>query len=65
MGPLLALAIYIVIMDFGEYWRHRFRHTFGRWWALHSVHYAQTRMTSGPMTGTMGRTMSSPPPGSA
>ena len=43
--PLLALAAYIVVMDFGEYWRHRFQHTFGWWWALHSVHHAQTQMT--------------------
>jgi sterol desaturase/sphingolipid hydroxylase (fatty acid hydroxylase superfamily) len=43
--PLLALLIYIVILDFGEYWRHRFQHTFGWWWALHSVHHAQKQMT--------------------
>lgn len=43
--PLLALVIYIIILDFGEYWRHRFQHTVGWWWALHSVHHAQTQMT--------------------
>jgi sterol desaturase/sphingolipid hydroxylase (fatty acid hydroxylase superfamily) len=43
--PLLALAIYIVVLDFGEYWRHRFQHTVGWWWALHSVHHAQRQMT--------------------
>ncbi|MFC7556837.1 sterol desaturase family protein [Pseudoroseomonas wenyumeiae] len=43
--PLLALLTYIVVMDFGEYWRHRFQHTFGWWWALHSIHHAQTQMT--------------------
>ncbi|MDB5315210.1 MAG: fatty acid hydroxylase [Rhodospirillales bacterium] len=43
--PLLALACYVVILDFGEYWRHRFQHRFGWWWALHSVHHAQTQMT--------------------
>jgi len=43
--PLLALAIYIVVLDFGEYWRHRFQHTFQWWWALHSIHHAQTAMT--------------------
>ncbi|MBE9603439.1 sterol desaturase family protein [Acetobacteraceae bacterium H6797] len=43
--PLVALAIYVVILDFGEYWRHRFQHTIPWWWALHSVHHAQKQMT--------------------
>ncbi|MBY0336598.1 MAG: sterol desaturase family protein [Acetobacteraceae bacterium] len=43
--PLAALALYILILDFGEYWRHRFQHMFGWWWALHSIHHAQTQMT--------------------
>ena len=43
--PLLALLIYVVILDFGEYWRHRFQHMFGWWYALHSVHHAQRQMT--------------------
>ncbi|PHK95332.1 fatty acid hydroxylase [Pseudoroseomonas rhizosphaerae] len=43
--PLLALAVYIVVLDFGEYWRHRFQHTFGWWWALHSIHHTQRQMT--------------------
>lgn len=43
--PLLAFALYVVILDFGEYWRHRFQHMFGWWWALHSVHHAQRQMT--------------------
>ena len=43
--PLVALLIYVVILDFGEYWRHRFQHMFGWWYALHSVHHAQRQMT--------------------
>lgn len=43
--PLVALMIYVVILDFGEYWRHRFQHRFDWWWALHSVHHAQRQMT--------------------
>jgi sterol desaturase/sphingolipid hydroxylase (fatty acid hydroxylase superfamily) len=43
--PLLALALYVVILDFAEYWRHRFQHMFGWWYALHSVHHAQRQMT--------------------
>ena len=43
--PLVALCVYIIILDFAEYWRHRFQHSFGWWWALHSIHHAQTQMT--------------------
>ncbi|WP_291298622.1 sterol desaturase family protein [Elioraea sp.] len=43
--PLLTFALYVVIIDFAEYWRHRFQHRFGWWWALHSVHHAQRQMT--------------------
>jgi len=43
--PLLALAVYVVVLDFGEYWRHRFQHLFPWWWALHSIHHAQRQMT--------------------
>ncbi|WP_170979156.1 sterol desaturase family protein [Roseomonas sp. HF4] len=44
-APALAFLVYLVILDFGEYWRHRFQHSVGWWWALHSVHHAQTQMT--------------------
>jgi sterol desaturase/sphingolipid hydroxylase (fatty acid hydroxylase superfamily) len=43
--PLVALALYVVILDFGEYWRHRLQHNLPWWWALHSLHHAQTQMT--------------------
>lgn len=43
--PLAALALYIIVLDFAEYWRHRFQHSFRWWWALHSIHHAQTQMT--------------------
>jgi sterol desaturase/sphingolipid hydroxylase (fatty acid hydroxylase superfamily) len=43
--PLWALLLYIVVLDFGEYWRHRLQHRFGWWWALHSIHHAQRQMT--------------------
>ena len=43
--PWLALLLYVVILDFGEYWRHRFQHMFPWWYALHSVHHAQRQMT--------------------
>jgi sterol desaturase/sphingolipid hydroxylase (fatty acid hydroxylase superfamily) len=43
--PLLALLLYAVILDFGEYWRHRLQHSLPWWYALHSVHHAQRQMT--------------------
>lgn len=43
--PVVAFCLYIVILDFGEYWRHRFQHRLGWWWALHSLHHAQRQMT--------------------
>jgi sterol desaturase/sphingolipid hydroxylase (fatty acid hydroxylase superfamily) len=44
-APVLAFLLYVVILDFAEYWRHRFQHRFGWWWALHSIHHAQRQMT--------------------
>ena len=43
--PVVAFFIYVVLLDFGEYWRHRAQHRFGWWWALHSIHHAQKQMT--------------------
>ena len=45
VSPLLALAIYVIVLDFGEYWRHRAQHGFRWWWALHEIHHAQRQMT--------------------
>lgn len=44
-APVLAFLLYVVVLDFGEYWRHRFQHSFRWWWALHSIHHAQRQMT--------------------
>jgi sterol desaturase/sphingolipid hydroxylase (fatty acid hydroxylase superfamily) len=43
--PLLSFMIYLMILDFAEYWRHRLSHTFGWWWALHAIHHSQRQMT--------------------
>ncbi|MFC0388908.1 sterol desaturase family protein [Muricoccus vinaceus] len=43
--PFLAFLFYILILDFGEYWRHRLQHSLPWWWALHSIHHAQEKMT--------------------
>ena len=42
---VLTFALYVLILDCGEYWRHRLSHSFGWWWALHSLHHAQRQMT--------------------
>ncbi len=43
--PLVTLLVYIVVLDFGEYWRHRLQHRLPWWWALHSLHHDQRQMT--------------------
>ena len=42
---LLTFAVYAVILDCADYWRHRVSHRIRWWWALHSVHHAQRQMT--------------------
>ena len=43
--PLLSFFVYLVILDFAEYWRHRLSHTWRWWWALHAIHHSQRQMT--------------------
>ncbi len=43
--PVLTFALYAVILDLSEYWRHRLSHSLRWWWALHSLHHAQRQMT--------------------
>ena len=43
--PLITFAIYFVVLDFADYWRHRLQHRFSWWWALHSLHHSQRKMT--------------------
>ncbi len=43
--PLITFAIYAMILDFAEYWRHRLSHVFNWWYSLHSLHHAQRQMT--------------------
>jgi hypothetical protein len=38
-------VIYLLILDFAEYWRHRLSHTLRWWWALHAIHHSQRQMT--------------------
>jgi len=43
--PVLTFCLYVAILDFGEYARHRLSHVFDWWYALHAVHHAQRQMT--------------------
>ncbi|HPT51315.1 MAG TPA: sterol desaturase family protein [Accumulibacter sp.] len=43
--PLLGFLIYLAILDFAEYWRHRLSHTARWWWALHAIHHSQRQMS--------------------
>lgn len=43
--PVPTFLLYIVILDFGDYWKHRLSHMFDWWYALHAVHHAQRQMT--------------------
>jgi sterol desaturase/sphingolipid hydroxylase (fatty acid hydroxylase superfamily) len=44
-NPLASLVLYVIVIDFAEYWRHRFQHRFHWWWQLHALHHAQRDMT--------------------
>lgn len=43
--PLVAFAIYLVVLDFCSYWYHRLSHRYGVWWELHAVHHSQRKMS--------------------
>lgn len=42
---LVSLLLYLVVLDFVDYWTHRGQHHFEWWWRLHSLHHAQRQMT--------------------
>lgn len=43
--PFATFLVYMAVLDFGEYWRHRLQHRLPWWWALHSLHHDQRQMT--------------------
>jgi sterol desaturase/sphingolipid hydroxylase (fatty acid hydroxylase superfamily) len=43
--PFATLLAYVVVLDLGEYWRHRLQHLLPWWWALHSLHHDQRQMS--------------------
>jgi sterol desaturase/sphingolipid hydroxylase (fatty acid hydroxylase superfamily) len=42
---VLTFCLYVVILDFAEYWRHRLSHRVDWWYSLHALHHAQRQMT--------------------
>ncbi len=42
--PLSSFFVYLIILDFFDYWYHRAEHHFNWWWALHSLHHSQQDM---------------------
>jgi sterol desaturase/sphingolipid hydroxylase (fatty acid hydroxylase superfamily) len=44
MSPLASFVIYLVVIDFVDYWFHRAQHHFSWWWGLHSLHHSQENM---------------------
>lgn len=43
--PFVSFIGYLVIIDFCDYWRHRFQHRSPSWWALHSLHHSQRQLS--------------------
>jgi sterol desaturase/sphingolipid hydroxylase (fatty acid hydroxylase superfamily) len=44
-NALASFLVYFVLYDFAAYGVHRAQHRFGWWWALHSLHHSQRRVT--------------------
>jgi len=42
--PLVSFLIYLVALDFFDYWYHRGQHHVRWWWGLHSLHHSQRNM---------------------
>ncbi|HEV3432155.1 MAG TPA: sterol desaturase family protein [Paraburkholderia sp.] len=43
--PIVAFAIYLVVLDLFGYWYHRLSHRYSLWWELHAVHHSQRKMS--------------------
>lgn len=43
--PLVTFLLYLVVLDFVDYWAHRGQHALRWWWALHAVHHSQRVMS--------------------
>lgn len=42
--PLVSFLLYLLVLDFFDYWYHRAQHSVGWWWGLHSLHHSQQNM---------------------
>jgi sterol desaturase/sphingolipid hydroxylase (fatty acid hydroxylase superfamily) len=42
--PLVSFLMYLVVLDFFDYWYHRAQHNVRWMWALHSLHHSQQNM---------------------
>jgi sterol desaturase/sphingolipid hydroxylase (fatty acid hydroxylase superfamily) len=42
---IVSFLIYLVVLDFVDYWMHRAQHRIQWWWELHAVHHSQRHMT--------------------
>jgi sterol desaturase/sphingolipid hydroxylase (fatty acid hydroxylase superfamily) len=43
--PIVSFVVYLVVLDFVDYWMHRGQHRIQWWWELHAVHHSQRHMT--------------------
>jgi sterol desaturase/sphingolipid hydroxylase (fatty acid hydroxylase superfamily) len=43
--PLVTFVLYLLVLDFADYWIHRGQHAFRWWWELHAVHHSQRQMS--------------------
>ncbi len=43
--PWVSFCLYLVVLDFVDYWLHRGQHAWRWWWALHALHHAQRKMS--------------------
>jgi sterol desaturase/sphingolipid hydroxylase (fatty acid hydroxylase superfamily) len=43
--PAVSFLLYLVVLDFVDYWIHRGQHRFRWWWALHALHHSQRKMS--------------------
>jgi sterol desaturase/sphingolipid hydroxylase (fatty acid hydroxylase superfamily) len=43
--PWVSLILYLVALDFVNYWVHRTQHQWEWWWRLHALHHSQRSMT--------------------
>ncbi|SFZ78890.1 Sterol desaturase/sphingolipid hydroxylase, fatty acid hydroxylase superfamily [Chitinimonas taiwanensis DSM 18899] len=44
-SPWLAYGIFIIVLDFSNYWVHRWMHRYAILWELHKFHHSATEMT--------------------